>query len=497
MEPATLNSKTINESKHPLYFPKRFVVVILGFVGILMTSTVRSSMSVAMVAMTDHSINRSSNHSPTTTSECPVGPLDSTINGTSDTVHLGVRYPWDPLTQSNILSAYFYCYFITVFCGGWVAQKVGAARLLGCCIFLASALCFALPAAAASGPATLIVVRTIQGLCGGACLPSMSAVVSKWSPKLERSVIMTIVFTGALMSTVIGNPISGWLTTVQWVGGWPAIFYCVGVCGCAWSFLWFYFVYESPGLHSNITQVELMLYAETLDSIPPKQLIVPWQAMLSSLPLWSVLIAQSGATFTFNIMMVELPSYLFHVLHFDIKASSALSMLPFLADSIGAWTSSYAADRMRATGRWRITAIRKCFNSIAGFSMCLCLLGIPFSGCNSSLILGLLIFGMFVDGLRFAGFHATSIDMTPDFAGTMYSLCYGTASVFGIAGPQMVGLLTRNGATVDNWSKVFYVTAAIKFITTLFYAIFASAELQSWGKATEKLDKQRNGERKC
>lgn len=41
-------------------------------------------------------------------------------------------------------------------------------------------------------------------------------------------------------------------------------------------------------------------------------------------------------------------------------------------------------------------------------------------------------------------------------------------------------------ATVANWSKVFYIAAAVYTFTATFYAIFASAELQPWGEGLEE-----------
>ncbi|GIY64522.1 hypothetical protein CDAR_443371, partial [Caerostris darwini] len=41
--------------------------------------------------------------------------------------------------------------------------------------------------------------------------------------------------------------------------------------------------------------------------------------------------------------------------------------------------------------------------------------------------------------------------------------------------------------TVENWNAVFFVTAAVYVASALFYAVFASAELQSWGKGKKDL----------
>ncbi|GIY87848.1 hypothetical protein CDAR_537601, partial [Caerostris darwini] len=41
--------------------------------------------------------------------------------------------------------------------------------------------------------------------------------------------------------------------------------------------------------------------------------------------------------------------------------------------------------------------------------------------------------------------------------------------------------------TVENWNAVFCVTAAVYVSSALFYAAFASAELQSWGRGKKDI----------
>ena len=38
---------------------------------------------------------------------------------------------------------------------------------------------------------------------------------------------------------------------------------------------------------------------------------------------------------------------------------------------------------------------------------------------------------------------------------------------------------------MDNWKKVWYVTAALMLVETTFYLVFASGEEQPWNKAFE------------
>ena len=85
----------------------------------------------------------------------------------------------------------------------------------------------------------------------------MNAMIAKWLPKLERSLGTTIIFTGAQIGTVITLPLAGVLSDSTFLGGWPSVFYILGITGCLWFGLWAAFVYESPDIHPFISSKEL------------------------------------------------------------------------------------------------------------------------------------------------------------------------------------------------------------------------------------------------
>lgn len=60
----------------------------------------------------------------------------------------------------------------------------------------------------------------------GVTFPAMHAMLGAWLPKYERSLLCTIVYSGAQMGTVVAMPLSGILASSRW--GWPAVFYLFG-----------------------------------------------------------------------------------------------------------------------------------------------------------------------------------------------------------------------------------------------------------------------------
>ncbi|CAL1294844.1 unnamed protein product [Larinioides sclopetarius] len=307
--------------------------------------------------------------------------------------------------------------------------------------------------------------------------------ISRWSPRVERSRISTIIFTGSQIGNVIAMPISGVLSSTDLLGGWPSVFYVFGAFGCVWFIFWVLFVYENPSQHPSISKEELLYIEQNKDEKPKTNLAIPWKDIFTSLPMWACIIAHIGHNFGFLILLTEMPTYLSGILHFDIKANGLLSALPYIVQAICAWLASFLADRLRKSGRMSITTIRKVCNSIGLFGPAVCLLGVTVSGCRPDLIIALLSLALAFNGFIYSGFNVTHVDMSPDLAGTTFAITNATSNVCGIIGPMIVGYFTATGQTIANWSEVFYVTAAVYTVCAVFYAIFASAEPQAWGAA--------------
>lgn len=73
----------------------------------------------------------------------------------------------------------------------------------------------------------------------------MHALLSKWSPPLERSRLSSFVYSGAYVGTVIAFPISGVVSSNPKLG-WPVIFYLFGALGVIWFIFWIFLAFDSP-----------------------------------------------------------------------------------------------------------------------------------------------------------------------------------------------------------------------------------------------------------
>jgi hypothetical protein len=58
---------------------------------------------------------------------------------------------------------------------------------------------------------------------------------------------------GANFGTIISMPLSGYLCSLEFLGGWPLSFYIFGGLGVVWFVVWLFLVYDTPALHPYIS----------------------------------------------------------------------------------------------------------------------------------------------------------------------------------------------------------------------------------------------------
>lgn len=108
------------------------------------------------------------------------------------------------------------------------------------------------------------------------------------------------------------------------------------------------------------------------------------------------------------------------------------------------------------------------------------LLSLGFLDCSHPpLAVFILTTGMAMRGFRFSGFIVNAIDITPHFGGVVFGITNTMAS-FGAYSTLMVASRITTNLSREGWQTVFFITSAVEIFGSLFYLIFASADVQSW-----------------
>ncbi|KAL8172660.1 UNVERIFIED_CONTAM: hypothetical protein K2H54_005622 [Gekko kuhli] len=228
----------------------------------------------------------------------------------------GKKYNWNADTQGWILGSFFYGYIITQIPGGYLARQVGGKLLMGFGVLGTAVFTLFTPLAADLGVGCLIAVRALEGLGEGVTFPAMHVMWSSWAPPLERSKLLSISYAGAQLGTVVSLPLSG---VISFYMDWIYVFYIFGSLGVLWFLFWICMVGDTPETHKRISLAEKEYILSTLSDQLSTRKSVPWAAMLTSLPLWAIVVAHFSYNWTFYTLLTLLPTYMKEILKFDVQ----------------------------------------------------------------------------------------------------------------------------------------------------------------------------------
>ena len=88
------------------------------------------------------------------------------------------------------------------------------------------------PAAARTHLGVFLLLRVLSGLGEGFMFPALHALIARWSTPKYRSLVVSVIFTGTDAGIIIAMLVSGVLSDHGFAGGWPSVFYVLGLVGC-------------------------------------------------------------------------------------------------------------------------------------------------------------------------------------------------------------------------------------------------------------------------
>lgn len=480
----------------------------MGLFGFAVVYAMRVNLSVAIVAMVNQTaipqVNISTNNSSDDT--CPV----HTAQNKTSALREG-DFDWDEATQGLVLGSFFYGYVLTQIPGGRMAELIGGKLIYGYGVLITAIFTLLTPIAAYWDLPFLILVRVLEGMGEGVTYPAMHAMLAHWIPPLERNKFAAVVYAGSNIGTVISMPLAGWLCSLEFMGGWPLAFYLFGIIGIVWFVFWMYLVYDKPSLHPRISAKEREYiersmrvfekpvrrmandsrnndqdyHVDVSSSASAEAGSIPWRSIMTSVPLWAILITQCGQSWAFYTQLTELPTYMSNILHFDIQSNAVLNAIPYLTSWLVGIGCSAVADWMLER-RW-ISTIHsyKLWNSIASIVPSLGLIGIAYVGCSWQWVTFMLAgVGSFA-GAIYAGNQMNHISLSPQYAGTMYGITNSAANICGFLAPYVIGLIINHNETMAQWRIVFWLAGGLNIAGNFIYLIFASADEEKWSQQNQ------------
>lgn len=146
--------------------------------------------------------------------------------------------------------------------------------------------------------------------------------------------------------------------------------------------------------------------------------------------------------------MTQAPTY-FRLIHgWGLQMTGLLSGIPHLMRMIFAYLFSVLADWLLKSNRMSRTNVRKLAGAMTTIVKGLFVLGLAFSGCNSSAAIVCLTLATCVHGAVSSGQLASMIDISPNYSGVTLGLT-GVIVVWpGVISPYIVGKLTMGNVRI-------------------------------------------------
>jgi len=437
---------------------KRYTQAILVMFGFIISFGIRCNVGVATVQMMSNGTDENGNE---------------TIS----------EFHWSPETIGYVDASFFWGYIITQLPGGFLASRFPANRLFGTAIFLSSCLNLLIPAATKLDPKAVIVVRVIQGLVEGVTYPACHGIWRWWAPPLERSRLATLAFCGSYGGAVLGMPVSGYLA--QWIG-WYAPFYFYGCAGIIWYTFWLWLSFEKPSKHPSISPREQLYIEKSLGDSKAKAptiMTTPWLKVFTSMPVWAIIVANFARSWTFYLLLITQPKYFKEAYGMNVAEGSTLAALPHLIMTIIVPLGGQLADYLRRKEILSTTNVRKVFNCGGFGGEALFLLVVAYARHRLTAVIALIV-AVGSSGFAISGFNVNHLDIAPRYASILMGISNGVGTFAGMICPITTEQITKNPVSHDQlmveWQHVFLIASSIHFFGVIFYAIFASGELQDW-----------------
>ncbi|CAK5109925.1 unnamed protein product [Meloidogyne enterolobii] len=332
------------------------------------------------------------------------------------------------------------------------------------------------------------IVQISQGLVQGLAYPAMHGVWRYWAPPLERSKLATTAFTGSYAGAVFGLPISAWLVSYT---HWSAPFYIYGIAGVLWSIFWFSLTFERPAFHPTISAKEKEHIETSIGQVSqtqPTLSTIPWRAILTSRPVWAIIVANFARSWNFYLLLQNQLTYMRDVLGLRISDSGFIAALPHAVMGCVVLLGGRMADYLRSNKILSTTAVRKIFNC-GGFGCeALFLLVVAYTKSERTAMTAL-IFAVGCSGFAISGFNVNHLDIAPRYAAILMGFSNGIGTLAGLICPFVVESLTAKGSNPNGWTTVFLLASMIHFTGITFYGVYASGELQDWAEPKEEEEK--------
>jgi MFS family permease len=339
-----------------------------------------------------------------------------------------------------VFSAFALTYAFAMIPGGFIADRLGARKMLAVCGVLWGA--GTLMTGFAGGLATLLLARFVVGLGESPIVPASARALTAWMEPERRGFAQGITHACARL----GNASTPLLVAALIAAfSWHLAFVVLGAASLAWVALWVWYYRDDPLDHPGITQTDI---ARLPTKVGKTRVPMRWRPLLSA--LWPATLVSFCHGWVLWFFLNWMPSFFAQTYHLNIRHSAIFSSGIFLGGVIGTTLGGSLSDLMlKKTGdirRSRQTLIT------VGFLAPIVFFVPMFLHVSSTLAAFSLAAALFLSELVTAPLWAVAMDLAPNHAATSSSIMNTGLGIAASVSPPLVGWLVD---TTHSWQPVF------------------------------------------
>ncbi|WP_263261964.1 MFS transporter [Pseudomonas sp. RIT-PI-S] len=407
---------------------KRFFIMVLLFITVVINYLDRSNLSIA---------------APALTSELGLDPA-----------HVGL-----------VFSAFGWTYAAMQIPGGWLVDRVPPRILYSVALALWSVATLALGFVGSF--VGLFMLRMAVGALEAPAYPINSRVVTTWFPERERATAIGFYTSGQFVGLAFLTPVLAWL---QQAYGWHMVFVITGGVGVAWALAW-YALYREPRAFrgANAAEVALIEQGGGLVDIAGKPKargidLGELKIVLTQRKLWGIYIGQFCLNSTLWFFLTWFPTYLVKYRGMDFIKSGLLASVPFLAAFVGVLCSGLFSDWMIRRGA-SVGLARK-VPIIGGLLISTSIIGANWFD-STPMVIACLALAFFGNGLASITWSLVSTLAPARLLGLTGGVFNFIGNLAAIVTPIIIGLL----ATGDSFAPAITYVAATALVGALCYVV--------------------------
>jgi len=370
------------------------------------------------------------------------------------------QFSFNTVAMGTVFSAFLWGYGLFQIPWGYVCDRIGPRRTL-----TGAMLCFAVGAGAMglvprlatmSGVSVLVgfrLVRFLTGVGEAAISSNVTRVIASWTSLRERGFASGLQVCGLGLGGTLTPIFIAW-TMVHW--GWRASFEICAVLAFLVVALWHSYATDWPEEHPDVNDAELQIIhpGSRKGDVGARSshtgvASVPWLKMLTSLSVWSLILAYGLQGYTFYVYYNWFYFYAVKVRGLGIMQAAIWTSAPFLAmallSPVGGWFSDRVA-RVTDRRKGRIAAVWVGMGTSAlllygGNHISVTVIALPMIALAAG-------FNMFAA----ANFWAACIDLAPSYSASLSALMNTMGSLGGVISSTMTAALAVHqgwGAALD------------------------------------------------